>query len=60
MIGVVVSDEQSFAQDRLAIAPRKFFVEIAFAVGNQALEGAQVFFERGDGGGPISFGGGRF
>src|SRR5437764_10582752 len=47
VIGVVISYEQRFSQNCLAVTPRELRIKIGLLVGDQALHCSQVFLECG-------------
>src|SRR5579883_1438179 len=54
MVGVVVGDEKSFAQQRLAVSPGKLAVEVLLRVAEQRLELRQVLADRAHGARPVT------
>ncbi len=59
VVGVVVGDEESFAEEVLAVAPAEGFVEVGVGLGEEGFELFGVAADGGDGLVP-GVGGGRF
>ena len=60
VIGVVIGNEKRLAEQCLAVAPRKWFVQILFGIEDELFKGGKAFAAGLHGGVPLRFVFGRF